>query len=928
MTDSFKYRAFISYSHKDEAWATWLHRAIERYRVPRRLVGRTSRDGSVPRRLFPIFRDREELPTSADLGATIREALRASRYLIVICSPAAAQSRWVNEEIATFKALVGEGRVLCLIVDGEPNASDRGEGATQECFPEALRFRSAAPGEVRERAEPIAADARRGKDGRADALLKMIAGLLGVDYDELKQRDRRRRRWRRVRFAAAVFVAALLVAVVAAYIDARDSRERYHDAGVRELMNERPDRAAPYLAAAYGLGKDDPLLRLQLGHALRTIDIKQALVAGHEAGVLAIRFSDDGTNFVSASADRTARVWTAAGRPLQSLRGHTDSVVDAAFDADGRRIVTSSLDGTVVVWDAASGRRQLTIAGAGGGTAVFAPDGRRIVTAAHESVHVWDAASGAQLHAFPVRFTFGLILDRASFDRGGERLVLPGPGPSARVWDLATGEARVTMTAEDGVVLVARYDEAGERIVTAGDQAIVWDARTGDRLKLLQGHEGRVVDAVFGPEGQLATASWDGTAKLWDTDYTVRNSLGGHRPNLKAVRFGQAAGVVVTHDATGVKIWDASSGRLRAEYETGPFLTAIAPDVDLVASPTDRAIRLLIVPDNGWLGGYPTTGALRGFSASSDRLAVADRRRVAIWDPAAGQTTTLTEAAVTAIELSADGRRAMTIEEGAVRVWDVRESRTNASFTPPVEAGGFASGMLRGSLSPDGRRAAIVGTGRNATVWDAETGTRLLALSHVTHDVGIVRFDPTGGTLVTAASRGLHLWDASGRGLASADGQGGFIERVTFSADGRLLASVDDQGVVRIWDAPSLRIASSLRNPVPAVAAAFHPRMALVATAHTDGRVRFWELPSGRAVFELDAAAPGRSSRDRPIHDLAFSGDGLWLAVAMAGQVDLWETALEDRPPAAVARAVRCLAPWQIRGGRLEPAPLSDEDCD
>jgi len=73
MTDSFKYRAFISYSHKDEAWATWLHRAIERYRVPRRLVGRTSRDGSVPRRLFPIFRDREELPTSADLE---RDSLR------------------------------------------------------------------------------------------------------------------------------------------------------------------------------------------------------------------------------------------------------------------------------------------------------------------------------------------------------------------------------------------------------------------------------------------------------------------------------------------------------------------------------------------------------------------------------------------------------------------------------------------------------------------------------------------------------------------------------------------------------------------------------------------------------------------------------------------------------------------------------------
>src|SRR5437016_6755700 len=82
-----KYWAFLSYSHADKKWGDWLHKALETYRVPRRLVGKESRDGKVPPRVFPIFRDREELPISADLGSNINEALQESRYLIVICSP-------------------------------------------------------------------------------------------------------------------------------------------------------------------------------------------------------------------------------------------------------------------------------------------------------------------------------------------------------------------------------------------------------------------------------------------------------------------------------------------------------------------------------------------------------------------------------------------------------------------------------------------------------------------------------------------------------------------------------------------------------------------------------------------------------------------------------------------------------------------------
>ena len=211
--EQIKYWAFISYSQRDGKWGKWLFRALEHYRAPWGLRGRPSRDGTVPKRLYPIFRDREELPGSSDLGDNLNSALRRSRYLVVICSPNAAKSFWVNQEIRYFKSHVGEDRVLCFIIDGEPNASEKEGDKSLECFPEAVRYRVNAAGEVTDdRTEPIAADARRHGDGKRNAKIKLLAGLLGVNYDDLKRREK----WRIIRrriTQGALAAAAIAIGV-------------------------------------------------------------------------------------------------------------------------------------------------------------------------------------------------------------------------------------------------------------------------------------------------------------------------------------------------------------------------------------------------------------------------------------------------------------------------------------------------------------------------------------------------------------------------------------------------------------------------------------------------------------------------------------------------------------------------------------------
>ena len=222
MSVGTRYRAFISYSHRDQAFARALHRQLETYRVPSRLVGRETALGSVPRRLTPIFRDREDLAATGDLTASVRDALANSGTLIVVCSPDAVASRWVNEEIRAYRQLNPGGTILAAVLAGDPDADPEAEPQLA-CFPAALL----EPGADGVASEPVAADMRREADGRRMALLKLVAGLIGVSLDQLIQRDLQRRQRRVTAITgASVLLSAIMVALTLLALSARSEAER------------------------------------------------------------------------------------------------------------------------------------------------------------------------------------------------------------------------------------------------------------------------------------------------------------------------------------------------------------------------------------------------------------------------------------------------------------------------------------------------------------------------------------------------------------------------------------------------------------------------------------------------------------------------------------------------------------------------------
>lgn len=206
-----EYHAFISYSHRDEAAAKWLHRKLETYRFPSRLVGRQAPFGPLPRTLAPIFRDREELAAGPSLPEKVQQALAVSHALLVICSPNSAASAWVNREIEEFRDLHPERPILLALIEGSPDTA----------FPPAIRAGTDVPH------EPLAADLRPEGDGRRLGLLKLLAGLVNIPLGELVQRDaqRKMRRVMAVTGLALMAVAILSTSMIMA-VQARDEAER------------------------------------------------------------------------------------------------------------------------------------------------------------------------------------------------------------------------------------------------------------------------------------------------------------------------------------------------------------------------------------------------------------------------------------------------------------------------------------------------------------------------------------------------------------------------------------------------------------------------------------------------------------------------------------------------------------------------------
>jgi formylglycine-generating enzyme required for sulfatase activity len=210
MAETLRYRAFLSYSHADTGVAKRVHGRLEGFRIDKDLVGRETPSGQIPETLRPIFRDRLEFDAGSSLADETIAALDGAAALIVLASPHAARSKFVNEELRQFKLRHPDRPLIPLIVDGVSGDPEK------ECFPPALRFAITEHGAITDTpVDVLAADLREKGDGIELALAKVVARLIGLAPDDVyrrAERERRSQRRRARRVQALIYV--LLVGVI------------------------------------------------------------------------------------------------------------------------------------------------------------------------------------------------------------------------------------------------------------------------------------------------------------------------------------------------------------------------------------------------------------------------------------------------------------------------------------------------------------------------------------------------------------------------------------------------------------------------------------------------------------------------------------------------------------------------------------------
>lgn len=806
--------AFISYSRRNGDFAKILEESLESYKPPK--------ISGIPQRALQIFLDVEDIKGN-ELDETLKNFIKKSSKLILLCSPDSAKSPYVHDEIELFAKYRGAENIIPVLIEGKPRRADNPKQTKQPA--------KEAPAEVAKEDAPAfpwalckvlkhprATDYRGfpkeekhlSKGGKEQEWSELLASIYDLDRRVVEEREKKKyqSRMRKIIASAAIIIIGLLIFALNTlsqnykikdlkfYSNNFFQAKTYEEKAGGDLQSQgikEQQRAWLYTLAA--LGQDiDPQKKPGLNVSRNRL-IRQAMAAdvyqqtwvspGALNNVFNIAISPGGKELALATNHKNIRLCDLqSGEELPGLIGHEDMVLAVAFSPNSARLTSASADSTVRLWELGKDSLLNTLRGHKGPvvSVAFSPDGKYLASGSEDkTIRLWNAGSGAFIDSLTGHRA--AVVSLAFGGANGRFLASASKDGAVRLWEWKNRKGEIIGESGSAGASVA-FSPAGKLLAfpSANNAIQVWDVENGRPLISLSGHQGAIECLAFGPrDSLLASASGDNNIRLWDTrSGKLEKTLAGHSNNISSMVFTPDGKRLISASRKGsVRLWDVESGSelaVTAGHVDNINSIAFSRDMKYLASGADDATAIL------WdVGSGAELRKLRGHAAN-----------------------------VLSVAFGGPGGNllASASKDNTIRLWDIETGAVIRTLT------GHTNYVRSVAFSPEDTVLASASRDKTIRLWNANTGAPLAVLAGHEGDVWTIAFRNPGGKFLISGSRDntLCLWDIS----AVPDANSESVKRIrwrahsdaiwcaAFSPDGKKLASGSKDELAYLWDVDKL----------------------------------------------------------------------------------------------------------------------------
>lgn len=856
----YEYFAFISYRDEgeDAEMAKWLQKKLEHYKLPTFI---RKDKPELPERISPIFEYKSETGNTPTVKEAIWKGLTSSKFLIVICSPRATRSKWLNDGINYFVRSGLEKNIIPFIIDGKPKADN-----TEECFPEELL-------KLNEDRELQGININ--VDGRDKAAVKVISRMFDVKFDTLWQRYEREQRRKRWMWIAGSILIALIGLSIGGYFVKQNGIIKSQKERLRQDSITMADHLLHISTQNDSISKQNLLILRQRNDLENTN--KELRETNIQLAEEKRRVNEQYTRLVAAKAyERISDNDYLKARMMHSeilpqleadyrfsiipevepvlrksfesnsgiINAHINSVSQALISPDGNYAVSCANYENIKIWDVHTGLLKGTIVNTDISPIIkFSPNGNLYISS--DSIRVWSLN--------PLKIIS--VFNRASIkdiDKNNRILTInsiEGNGQAVVIIDGNTGNQLISFPIGNNknFVTFASFLHGNRIATSSNDSILIWDITTKKLIKGWKAHSNGV--------------------GLMRTDSEGICLLSGEYGKLNATR-----GVITTDSLT---LWDSDTGSIKKKY---PF-----PFSDAIFSPDDS--RIIATDGNEIIIIDVLTGriikTLNGHNASITQLGVDYKGQLMLSASSDGIIRLWDDVFVGPIKEN-DDFLISHFNEMLVGSANKRHSDANI-YTVPVafhpngkfflvsavdsimvftttkpekllkKIGKKNTPMISSiKYSKDGKR--FITTDGSATIWDAYTFKPVRKIN--SFKPKYAEISPDGTKALTVQRGTVLVWDISkGDSVISnhiaafTSDNNNMINMASFSPNSRHVVTANRNGTISVWNVNNNRVEKNIIAHNSNVSTAYYsPDGKHIVSSSADKTIKIWDINTGRSV--------------------------------------------------------------------------------